>query len=552
MWKRSLLAALLTLGIGLSAHAETRVVVLPFDVPPGVPMPTLGTATMDALISALTRVPDFIVLERGALQRVLNEQTLSQSGLVDTATAVRMGRLLGAQALITGRVHVAGSDVRLVANFVDVTTGQVRRSEQATGPLTAVFGLMDQLAASFIDQAGVTLSAQQAERVKGVFQSTSNLTALDWYEQGRTATQTPSEATFQRAVDAYGRALDVDPHYGLALTGRATTLADWANLRDLNGQPSRDLYDRALADARRALAVSADQPEALRTMAAVLLTQNDMRAGWYVSEALRLMPNDAEALVLHWLMGEQDPDAPDVVAALRINPRLTEASTLRAWALDRRGRHDEALAAIQAAVRQAPRDSLAYCQLGSMLLHQGRFAEGAKALDDAIHLNPDLAIFHSLRAKALQKLGQSDEALASVRRALALAPNATPIYQALGEILLSRADAAGAAEAARKAISLFQDVNPTYFKSDRGDIYALLARALMASGHRQEAIANARQAIVQNSEKASYHRLLGDILMAQGEYQAAAEALQRALRLDPRDRDTEHALKQARDRLLGR
>jgi tetratricopeptide (TPR) repeat protein/TolB-like protein len=552
MWKRIVLCALMTLGIGLSAQAETRVVVLPFDVPPGVPMPTLGTATMDALITALTRVPDFIVLARGDLQQVLNEQALSQTGLVDTATAVRMGRLLGAQALITGRVHLAGSDIRLVATFVDVTTGQVRHSEQATGPLTSVFGLLDQLAASFISQAGVTLSAQQAERIKGVFRSTSNLTALDWYEQGRNAVQTPSETTLQQAVDAYGRALDVDPHYGLALTGRATALAEWANLRDLNGQPSRDLYDRALADARRALAESADQPEALRTMAAVLFTQNDTRAGWYVSEALRLAPNDADALLLRWLMGEQDPDAPDILAALQINPRLTEAHTLRGWALDRRGRHDEALAEMQAAVRAAPRDSLAACQLGSMLLHQGRFADGAKALDEAIRLNPNLAIFHSLRAQALRKIGQSDEALTSVRRALTLAPNATPIHQALGEILLSRGDAAGAAEAARKAISLFQDANPTYFKSDRGDIYALLARALLASGHQQEAATNARQAIAQNAEKASYHRLLGDILMTRGEYQAAAESLQRALRLDPRDRDTEHALKRARDRLTGR
>lgn len=56
------------------------------------------------LTTALIGHPEFVVLERAQLDKVLAEQDIGGSGRVEQKTAAAVGRLLGAQALITGDV----------------------------------------------------------------------------------------------------------------------------------------------------------------------------------------------------------------------------------------------------------------------------------------------------------------------------------------------------------------------------------------------------------------------------------------------------------------
>lgn len=90
----------------------------------------------------------FDVVERSAMDRVLEEVGLGQSGLVDSATAPRIGRLLGARYVVivdlinisvrparVGGLDLGGYlvgvgwadlDVTLAMRLVDVETGRVR------------------------------------------------------------------------------------------------------------------------------------------------------------------------------------------------------------------------------------------------------------------------------------------------------------------------------------------------------------------------------------------------------------------------------------------
>ncbi len=54
----------------------------------------------------------FKVLERSRLEKVLSEQQLGLTGLMDQSQAVQVGKLLGVQALITGSIHYSSQDGR--------------------------------------------------------------------------------------------------------------------------------------------------------------------------------------------------------------------------------------------------------------------------------------------------------------------------------------------------------------------------------------------------------------------------------------------------------
>jgi curli biogenesis system outer membrane secretion channel CsgG len=52
---------------------------------------------------------EFSVIERRQIETILAEQNMGASGLVDPATAARVGKLLGAPAVIVGSITCAAN-----------------------------------------------------------------------------------------------------------------------------------------------------------------------------------------------------------------------------------------------------------------------------------------------------------------------------------------------------------------------------------------------------------------------------------------------------------
>lgn len=76
---------------------------------------TSGTELQDMLIAELASTKAFSVLERQELNKVISEQKLSESGIVDEKTKIRPGRIKVAKYLVAATVssfeeNVAGSD----------------------------------------------------------------------------------------------------------------------------------------------------------------------------------------------------------------------------------------------------------------------------------------------------------------------------------------------------------------------------------------------------------------------------------------------------------
>jgi hypothetical protein len=65
-----------------------------------------NASALEASIADLSKVPGLKVLEREKVQLLVNEAKLGDSGLADTASAVRSGRLMRAEKVVVGNFEV--------------------------------------------------------------------------------------------------------------------------------------------------------------------------------------------------------------------------------------------------------------------------------------------------------------------------------------------------------------------------------------------------------------------------------------------------------------
>ncbi len=85
----------------------------------------LGRYVAEELITRLFRSGEFEVIERQLLNRVLQEQELSLTGILDEASVVKLGKLLGVQAIATGTITDLGKTVKINARLISTLTGKV-------------------------------------------------------------------------------------------------------------------------------------------------------------------------------------------------------------------------------------------------------------------------------------------------------------------------------------------------------------------------------------------------------------------------------------------
>ncbi len=88
----------------------------------------LGTAAADVLVTELGKTDRFILIERAKLDKLLAEQKLGLTGVVDPATAAQMGKVLGAAAIVTGAVSEFGVQQKSTDMLISESKQQVARA----------------------------------------------------------------------------------------------------------------------------------------------------------------------------------------------------------------------------------------------------------------------------------------------------------------------------------------------------------------------------------------------------------------------------------------
>jgi curli biogenesis system outer membrane secretion channel CsgG len=165
-----LLTVIFTLAfmIPVNADAKMRVAVTAFEnkVTGVYGNWDLGEGMAEMLATELYKSGQFIVLERTAMDDILREQELGQSGLVRSETAARTGQMLGAQVIVRGAVtefsdaasgfggdyrddqfdigaKASNAHVGIDLRLIDASTGQVIASHNISKKARSAGGRVD-------------------------------------------------------------------------------------------------------------------------------------------------------------------------------------------------------------------------------------------------------------------------------------------------------------------------------------------------------------------------------------------------------------------------
>ncbi len=137
MRKIFLLTAMLLLAVGIcmptAARADfkkTKIAVLDFQMQgEGYETKDMGAIVAEWFITALVKTGRFDVIERALLKKILEEQRLGMSGVVDAGSASQVGKLLGVKTIISGSVMRLESIVEVNARIIDVESGSIIAAE---------------------------------------------------------------------------------------------------------------------------------------------------------------------------------------------------------------------------------------------------------------------------------------------------------------------------------------------------------------------------------------------------------------------------------------
>jgi len=122
----------------------------------------LGKGIADLLITDMASNSAMRVVERERLQSILQEQSLVQTKSIDPQTAVKLGKLLGAQYMITGGFMSDGKGTLLVTSrVISVETGAITNPVKLQSKGDDVLGLIGQLSTKLNTELKLPASARQ-------------------------------------------------------------------------------------------------------------------------------------------------------------------------------------------------------------------------------------------------------------------------------------------------------------------------------------------------------------------------------------------------------
>lgn len=422
-------------GYGFAAEEDItkgkrRVAVYPFEInSPEKRDAFLSSAFPETLTSALSQVRALILLERGELKKLLEEQKLGQTGIIDPETAVKTGKILGAETAVLGSFNRIGSKVRATCRLVDVGTSEVDKTHiikvyRELSKEEELFDLMEELANTLIKSFEVDVTPEEIKQVSFRTEPTKNYSAYEYYIEGREKMLLFDMEGYEQAVPLFQKAIEADSKYALAYAALSETYYYLGYQEEQLGGEFQTYYDLCYENAKKAVKLRPNLSESHRAMAAAYAGGGKRRdpkiRQQEAQKAVDLNPNDSESYFVLWLASGGNPDDKRIKRALTLNPRFTAA----------------------------------YLQLGLSLYLKGLYDEAILNWRKALEINPRNSIAYSNIGDALEKKGLYDEAILNLKKALEINSRNSDAYNSMGDALHMKGDIEGASDAWRKACDL--------------------------------------------------------------------------------------------------
>jgi TolB-like protein len=353
-----------------AAIPEKSIAVLPFvDMSEKKDQGYFSDGLSEEMIDLLSQVPDLRVPARTS--------SFSFKGKSDDIPTI--AQKLRVAHVLEGSVRKASNTIRVTVQLIRADSGYHLWSKTYDRDFNDIFKVQDEIAAAVVEALKVKLGPTQPVAAH----RSSNPEAYNQYLLGRQFHQRGNPDNWRRAIEAFHKAIALDPQYAAAYAGLAVSEA---RLADQAGDVTA--LRQAEADAEKAVALA---PEEADGYASRGLLQYAYRWEWAGAQA-------------------------DFAKALRLNPTSATVQGLYASLLQSQGRLPEAIAAVKKAIELDPLSSAHWNNLGLYLIENRDYPAASEALRRALEIRPESA-FGLNNLATLQLLeGHTAEALATFRK----------------------------------------------------------------------------------------------------------------------------------------
>ncbi|HSI88924.1 MAG TPA: winged helix-turn-helix domain-containing protein [Pyrinomonadaceae bacterium] len=355
----------------------------------------------ESIINSLSAMPDLKVAARATAFRYRGQEFDPQ----------KIGRELGVDAIMTGRVVQTGDDLTVQADLIDAADGSQIWGARYTRKLSAVYELPGAIAADLAKKLDLKLTSDQEKRLTKNY--TENPEAYRLYLLGRFFWNKRSEEALNTSIDYFRQSIENDPSYALAYAGLADSYAVMAISADL---PAHEVFPKAKAAAAKALELDDELVEAHATM---LRIRSQYEWNWAEAEreyrrALELNPNYPMTHIyyLSYLVsaGRVEEAVASVQRARELDPLSLVANAVAARAMFFAGRYDDAIEASRKTLELDQNVFLARLILGRSYARKGMYDEAIAELEKARALPGSVSEATSLLAYTFAVSGRTDDA----------------------------------------------------------------------------------------------------------------------------------------------
>lgn len=164
----------------------------------------LGKTVSAMLVTEFSERPGMQVIERQQLNELLREQDLALSGRVDESSAIEIGKMLGAQYVLTGQATDIVGNLRMDIRAVDVETSEIVAVLKKSGLTTNLFEIIVDLADDFGEMLDLTPPSERPTMEEIPVAATIAFSrAVAYEDRGET----------DQAIEYYQRALELYPNF---------------------------------------------------------------------------------------------------------------------------------------------------------------------------------------------------------------------------------------------------------------------------------------------------------------------------------------------------
>ena len=343
----------------------------------------------DELIGQLMKIKSLRVISRTSVMRFKGTRK----------SVAEIARDLDVDAVVEGAIIRSAERVRVTAQVIQANPEKNLWADRYELPSGDAVILLGTLARAISEAIRIELTPQEQIHFAGI--GPVDQETHESFLKGRYYWNKRTEATTQKAIEHFQRAIQREPRYALAFTG--------------------------LADSYISLAVGETLQEVMRP------TDGFPKARVAISRALEIDDTLAEAHAsLGHIMFQYDRDwsgaEKEFRRAIELNPNYANAHHWYALSLNWMGRRDEALNAIRQARAIDPLSLVINSNLGFILAAGHQYDQGIEQCRKTLEMDPNFAHARYRLGQIYVMKGMNQDAIVELKKAIALSgesPRAT-------------------------------------------------------------------------------------------------------------------------------